>query len=762
MDKQGKFKFIGSLILFTLILSLMVYAISTSLDSPIASFIDDDGYLDLKGRCTPTSGQNITNATLFSNVDGTWKANKTFEVDRTIGIGARVDVVYYANFTNYINQSSEGTFQWNILCTDNSTDADSFANNRTIIVEYANPTITAITPADGVYDLDGHGINSSCTVSPTSGWNTTTIELWTDIGGTWTLNNTISLATPTEQDYILNYTINSADNQSILDGTDVTWGCAAVQEKNFTAAGDTSIEVVTSTYFMPNRTINVEYPPEVVLNKPDDAAWSNSPDDLFNFTPISAFTSSIVFYCQMWTNDSGTWSVSKGSFSARNNTPYTFNHQLQDKSDISWGILCQEGANANVLNYSINRTINIDRTAPVVTLDTIANNPPVSYYNSDSLLINYTLTELNPTDVSLYLNGTLNVTDDGYSGKNNLTISGFDDGVYSILLNATDSASSAGVSTSYLFTIDTDIPSLTAFGNTSVSGSENDRFFNVSSDEEVNITIHYGTTTAMNSNQGNSTFQTIQNMTIDGFEENTVYYWNISACDRAGNCNQSSLVWNAFDFTFPWKLIAGWSYYGVYDAAINFSDILDQSESEFVYYWNQTNQEWISATSGGSTEMNFQVGTSVGGGRNVVVIYEETNSTWARNTTDPGFYTYNITVGDNYIRLPTDYTFGNLSLSFLNGSYNHNDHTSVNSGYNFGVELSQTPEGVEYNLTQFWYSAYNNTGVTWEPYYVYNQSAENNTLITVPGPQEVIWIHQDEDNLTWNGTNIVGNWTDIA
>ena len=185
--------------------------------------------------------------------------------------------------------------------------------------------------------------------------------------------------------------------------------------------------------------------------------------------------------------------------------------------------------------------------------------------------------------------------------------------------------------------------------------------------------------------------------------------------------------------------------------------------------------------------MGFVVGTATGAGsgvtaRHVVVIYEETNSTWdhgilggiVRNTTDTGFYEYNITVGDNFIRLPVSYTFGNLSLSLLNTSFNWDTGASVISGYSFGSILSKTPGnvtnsgsdppdatagGVEYNLTEFWFSVYNNTGVTWEPYYVYNQTSENNTVLTIPGPHEVVWIHSDEDNLTWNGTNIIGNWT---
>ena len=168
--------------------------------------------------------------------------------------------------------------------------------------------------------------------------------------------------------------------------------------------------------------------------------------------------------------------------------------------------------------------------------------------------------------------------------------------------------------------------------------------------------------------------------------------------------------------------------------------------------------------------MNFEVGISTGTGRgvtarHVVVIFEEVNSTWDRNTTNSGYYHYNITTGDNFIKLPTDYSFGNFSNSLLNSSFT----AGTVSGYRLGVTLSQTPGntsqigsfnagGLVYNMTEFWFSAYNNTGVTWEPYWVYNQTAENNTVLTIPGPHEVMWMFA-EDNLTWNSTNVVGNWT---
>ena len=123
MEKQAKLKLIGILVLFTLLLSVLIYAIATSLETA-DNLVDDDGYLDLRGICTTTAATsdthyNITNATLYSNVNGTWLSNKTLQVPTP-----SANISYYFNFTNYINQSAEGTFKWNIECNEqNSTGA---------------------------------------------------------------------------------------------------------------------------------------------------------------------------------------------------------------------------------------------------------------------------------------------------------------------------------------------------------------------------------------------------------------------------------------------------------------------------------------------------------------------------------------------------------------------------------------------------------------------------------------------------------------
>ena len=78
--KKSQIKTMFIMFLILLVTLSVIYAVSTTLVSPVDNFVDDDGFLDLRATCAPTilTGEiwNVTNATLYHNVDGTWKANK--------------------------------------------------------------------------------------------------------------------------------------------------------------------------------------------------------------------------------------------------------------------------------------------------------------------------------------------------------------------------------------------------------------------------------------------------------------------------------------------------------------------------------------------------------------------------------------------------------------------------------------------------------------------------------------------------------------
>ena len=102
MDK-AQLKSISLIMLFLIVLSLLIYAVSTTLNSPADNTVDTDGYLDLRASCAPTAATaatmyNITNATLYSNINRTWQANATIQV----GTSSKANQTYYFNFTMII------------------------------------------------------------------------------------------------------------------------------------------------------------------------------------------------------------------------------------------------------------------------------------------------------------------------------------------------------------------------------------------------------------------------------------------------------------------------------------------------------------------------------------------------------------------------------------------------------------------------------------------------------------------------------------
>lgn len=618
-------------------------------------------------------------------------------------------------------------------------------------------------PVDGAYDLDGSDISFNLTVTPTSGQNITNISFWTDASTLWLANSSLAEFSYTgdsltDTSRTVGFIFNTINNASIVDGTDLKWGVAVWENGS------------TNPTFSTNFTVNVEYPPAITLNQPADSSWNNktTADDKFNFTVTSGFANSPLFDCRFYTNETTTWAVQK-SFVVNNNTDYAFRYQVPELTDVRWGILCLESSDSNVFNSSVNRTIKIDRTEPSINLNSINNQSTSSliYTNDVPMLFNYTLTESNLDTCKLYINSTLNRTNADPISFRNFTNVEISDGFYVARIGCNDSAANDVNSSNRSFIVDTDTPSLTAWGNASVSGTADDRLFNITADEEVNFTIYYGSTTEVTSVKALSNFALNHNTTISDFVQNTQYYWNITICDRATNCNQSGIVNGQFDFTFPWRILGpGWSYFKVFDAVINFSTILNETETEYVYFWNSSRQSWVSATSGGTTNMEFQVGHAVGsvpgGGRHVIALYESVNSTWQlRNTSadsskSVSLYSLNISSGDNFIGLPTDYTFGNFTRSMFNGSLEPGGSTQTTLGW--GDVGCATPEGLEYNVTDLWFAAYNRSALSWGSGYVYNFTLDNNTVLTQPSDFEVVWMFSLK-NLTWNGTNVIGNWT---
>jgi len=730
----------------------LAYAVSTSLTSPTNNFIDDDGNLDLRGSCAPTDPDgttqyNITNATLYSNVDGTWKANKTLDVTTSL-----TNLTYFFNFTNDINSTAEGTFQWNIQCNEQNATGEeinkAFAGNRTIQVAYANPTIATTSPNDGTYSLDGVSTDVVCTASPSGGWNISAVSLLHDSGnGGWGINSTFSPVMAAGVEIVANFTI---ENQT--DGKDVVFGCSATQVKALDGLAPTSSEKSSA-----NRTLNVEFPPETTLNGPTDNSWSQTKVTNLSWTTLTT-TDSGTILTRLWTNESGIWAPRTGTIEVTNNTQKDYNYDFDEGTAIRWTIEAIQYNDANVKNKSVNRTINIDATNPSISVGT---GNLLTSDNTPEILA--TITDTNIVSAELFANFSA----DGTWLKNfsnSSLVSGLEanyfnssdgalvDGVYKYSINATDSAGNSAQSANYSLTIDTTAPTISAITNVSVTGKCDQRAITFTTSEITTANMTYDTDS--DSSDGSvistSTETTSHSLVLDfDYNGEITYYFNITVADLAGNVNDPIVADQILQT--PARVCAGWSQYAIYNAT-TLGEIQNSSGADLVYIWNASNQNWVFKTAGLTTNDNVDVGT--GTDYHVVHLFEDTNDTWYRNTVNQGVYDFNVTSTNNFLSVPTDYTFGNLTESFMN--------ETITQTSNKFVPFPSTNGTFVWNITLF--SGYNNSLQDYVAS-IFNFTWANSTVLE-PCPDrvntetcmETFWVASDF-NLTWNGAYAFKDWS---
>ncbi len=776
--KKAQAKSIFAILILFLISVFIVSSVAPVLISPVDNFVDDDGYLDLRGSCESTSENNydgttswnVTNATLYSSVSGSWQINKTLQVANPLA-----NNTYFFNFTNDVNQSAQGEFKWNIQCNEANASNNgininkAFAGNRTIKVQYLQPTVTTTSPLDNSYSLNGHEISVVCTGQASTAWNLTSISLLTNIrevslgsgsGENWTVNQTHTPLTPEEGVVIANFTINKFGNASIPDGSNLLFGCLASQQKNNSDSGNEPL--ILSNDASANRTLNVEYPAEVTLNSPSDLNWSSNLRVSLEWTVVSAFTDS-KFITRVWTNESGVWALATGSILANNNTRVTQDYTFQELSQVVWGVQAIQQDDGAVFNFSVNRTIRLDSTNPVISAST-----QNLTTNDDTPTILATVTDLNLDTLRVFTN---------FSGAwlanytNNSLISGTEtnyfnntaavDGVYVYNYRVNDSAGNEVQTVNFSLIIDTIPPGVSSLTNVSVVGACDQSNITFTTSELANATLTFDTDsdTSDGTVVTDSTKKTSHGLVLDfNFNGEITHFFNITVTDVAGNTNVTVVDGTGTSGVFqtPARVCAGWTQWAVYDSTINLSTIQNQSGADLVYTWNATNQDWVFYTAGLTTNEGVDIGFSTD--YHVAHLFENTNSTWFRNTTNNGVYHYNVSISNNWVSVPNLYNFGNFTESFMNGTVQF--PTSLTNGTH--APLINNGTSLVFNITNF--AGYNNSLQDYSSH-IFNFTQVNITFLE-PCPNrdfavtcmEAVWIGSGF-NVTWNTTNILGNWT---
>jgi hypothetical protein len=187
----------------------------------------------------------------------------------------------------------------------------------------------------------------------------------------------------------------------------------------------------------------------------------------------------------------------------------------------------------------------LDITSPIVTILS----PLTTIYNYTNVSVS-----LNASDnvaVGSYwfsYNDSLGNQSANISWSSIIDVQFPDNATITLFAYANDTSGNTG-SSSVTFTINVSAPpDITApsISNINVSAITNQSaIVNWNTDESGNSTITYGTTTALGSTTSNAAFQTAHNISLASLINNTLYYFNVTSCDLALNCNTTG----PFNFT---------------------------------------------------------------------------------------------------------------------------------------------------------------------------------------------------------------------
>ncbi len=218
-----------------------------------------------------------------------------------------------------------------------------------------------------------------------------------------------------------------------------------------------------------------------------------------------------------------TWQTTNGSFrdGLYNLSLYACNAtNASDNLTISIGNITVDNTPPAVGPVSTNATRNATRANATITIT-------VNVTDRTALAVNISNATVRPM---AFLSGNLyrytgNATDLGCPAN----------GTCVLTVNATDALGQGNRSITFNLTIDDITPNITAIGESGIDSNEGT--ISATADEAVLFTLRYGTESAtLSSTDVTSTYAGSYAITLEGLDAGTTYYYNLTACDAAGNC----------------------------------------------------------------------------------------------------------------------------------------------------------------------------------------------------------------------------------
>ncbi len=398
------------------------------------------------------------------------------------------------------------TICWNEYANDTADNLNTSMSqtthcfNVTAIPVDNPPTTTLVSPADASSDTDG---NIVFTCNATDDLQLSNITFYWNYSGSWQENGTVTVSgTDNETNFVRN---------GLSDGT-ILWNCQACDNAsqcdfantNWSVDVDTTKPVITFVNPTPGNdstvTVNYVYV-NITSNENLDIAileWNGSNESM---------------------SGSGTnWYKNKTGLS---NSLYIYKVYGNDSAG-NW-------------NVSETRHVTVNVTGPIpptVILNSPQNNAVLS---STSITFNCTAyDDLNLTNITLYGNWSgWHANETNSSPKNNtatLFVKNLGEGIYLWNCEACDNASLCSFDANRTLIIDITPPVITNVN--AISITHNSAIIIWDTDEASNSSVSYDTSTKDSSN-----LVTSHSITLSGLSPDTLYDYNVTSCDAAGNCN---------------------------------------------------------------------------------------------------------------------------------------------------------------------------------------------------------------------------------
>jgi len=624
--KNAQLKTITTLMLILLLGAISVYALTVTLNSPDATW-ETSGSTNF--NFTPSGEINpLTWCAIYTNATGTWQSDANYS-----------NVANGTPFVRGIGLGDSGGLGWiwNAVCYNGSDEIFDTANN-TFGVDSTLPSISLDSPTNGEYITTSENLS----FVPTDASNPEDCDVYTNMGGSWIINNTFDSFT-SGSTYGVNitdladgsYDWNVKCNQT---STDSVW---AETGGNYSFVLDTTdptdIKMVSPT----NGTVSATAIPEIKWNKTTE----------INFDRYYVYVSSDI------TDLEGSAVQSIQVTNISENATTLVNALPTDTQYYIWVKAVDLAGNSK--NVSGANEYYVDSTSPVLTLGSPTNGTYTSDTQPD---FNISVVDDNPDACRLYLSNSsgeamginISITDVVNGTVYNMTPSIMVEGTYKFNIGCNDSkGTEVNVSSTSLdLTVDTTAPTapeLTiTFGQTNSTDTTPSVSWKITTETnfEKYIVEAYNSSYDL-SGQINITNKSTTSVDMDSLETDETYTFNVTAYDLAENVGRDgNTTLQSLYYIDPvcGTLYAGWNLCGAVSTTNrNLSVIGAETSATMLTVWNSSH-EWQTCVYGvASTNCDVEVGVN-GTHYNAVWVYVAAETAWEDRTWSAEATSANITV----------------------------------------------------------------------------------------------------------------------